>query len=566
MHLQPGQVIADKYRIVRMIGHGGMGAVFEGENTRIRRRVAIKTLHAQVSGKADVLERFEREAQAAGRIGSEHIVEVLDMGDLQDGTRFMVMEFLEGMTLGDRIVKQGRIPPRELVGIMDGMLDGLGAAHAAGIIHRDLKPANIFLVRGRAQADFVKILDFGVSKFNVLNSEEMSMTRTGAVVGTPYYMSPEQAKGARTIDARSDLYSTGVILYEAITGQVPFNAQTFNELIFKIALESPPPPEQFVPTLDVGFSSIMRRAMAREPNERFQSAAELREALLAWAREYDAYGGVMPQGGVRGSSPHLMAGAGTMKTQMLPMVGMQGPSASVAKTAMLPASAFAPPPGAYPEQLAQQQQAPQHHAQQHQAQQHQAQQQQQPYIQPVQGYPHPQQAQQGYQQQYDKPPPLGTEAYAGPVPEPPKNRAPLFVGLAVLVLAIVGGGYFGYARAVASSATKQPDTAETAKQTGSDASSSSGSSDTPAPANTETAAPADTSTPTPEGSVSAAPEASTAPSGGVAQTPTGPTGRPTGTIPTATARPTGTATAGTTGTAKNPPSSTSSGRSIGSDL
>src|SRR5687768_7384870 len=114
MHLQAGQILADKYRIVRMVGHGGMGAVYEGENTRIRRRVAIKTLHAQVSGKADVLQRFEREAQAAGRIGSEHIVEVLDMGDLPDGSRFMVMEYLEGMTLGDRIVKCGRIPPREL--------------------------------------------------------------------------------------------------------------------------------------------------------------------------------------------------------------------------------------------------------------------------------------------------------------------------------------------------------------------------------------------------------------------------------------------------------------------
>ncbi len=168
---------------------------------------------------------------------------MLDLGDLPDGSRYMVMEFLEGTTLSDRIIHRGRIAPREAARIVMELLDGLGAAHNAQIIHRDLKPANVFLIANKqGRADFVKILDFGVSKFNIL-SDEMSMTSTGVVVGTPYYMSPEQAKGAKFIDARSDLYSVGVILYETITGQVPFNAQTFNELIFKIALEQPPPPE-----------------------------------------------------------------------------------------------------------------------------------------------------------------------------------------------------------------------------------------------------------------------------------------------------------------------------------
>jgi eukaryotic-like serine/threonine-protein kinase len=288
VHLQPGQILADKYRIVRQIGQGGMGAVFEGENFRIHRRIAIKTLHAQVAGKADVLQRFEREAQAAGRIGSEHIVEVLDMGDLPDGSRFMVMEFLSGSTLGERIVQSGKIRARDLARPLAELLDGLGRAHAAGIIHRDLKPANVFLLDSKpGQPDFVKILDFGVSKFNVLNADEMSMTRTGAVMGTPYYMSPEQAKGARAIDTRSDLYSVGVIMYEAVTGQVPFNAETFNELIFKIALDSPPPAESFVPNLDPGFGAIMRKAMAREPEARFQSAEEMRAAVLAWVAECD---------------------------------------------------------------------------------------------------------------------------------------------------------------------------------------------------------------------------------------------------------------------------------------
>ncbi|HZO16902.1 MAG TPA: serine/threonine-protein kinase, partial [Polyangiaceae bacterium] len=210
MPLQPGEILDGKYRIVRLVGEGGMGAVYEGENTRIKRRVAIKVLHTAVAEKLDVVQRFEREAQAAGRIGSEHIVEVLDLGNLPSGERYMVMEFLEGEDLTARIKKKKRLPPQEVVPIMAQVLEGLAAAHDAGIIHRDLKPDNIFILTRKAgRADFVKILDFGVSKFSALDSD-MSMTRTGAVMGTPYYMSPEQAKGGQ-IDGRSDLYSIGVV-------------------------------------------------------------------------------------------------------------------------------------------------------------------------------------------------------------------------------------------------------------------------------------------------------------------------------------------------------------------
>jgi serine/threonine-protein kinase len=331
MQLTLGQIYADKYRIVRLLGEGAMGAVYEAENTRIRRRVAIKILHPQIAQKADTLRRFEREAQAAGRIGSQHIVEVLDLGELADGSRFMVLEYLEGTTLDQRIRSRGRLTPEEATPIVCQLLEGLGAAHKAEIIHRDLKPANIYLCPKPGGVDFVKILDFGVSKFNVLN-DEMSMTSTGAVLGTPYYMSPEQAKGSRGIDARSDLYAIGVILYECITGQVPFSAETFNELIFRIVLESPPPVESFVPNLDPAFTAIIHKAMAREVGERFQTAEEFRSILTYWIERAAAGPG----------TPMAIGIGGTMLMDQGQGAGGKAPDLDSARTMAMEPRAPAP--------------------------------------------------------------------------------------------------------------------------------------------------------------------------------------------------------------------------------
>jgi eukaryotic-like serine/threonine-protein kinase len=283
MSLEVGQLIEGKYRIIELIGEGGMGAVYLGENVRIQRKVAIKVLHGAYSSNVEVAQRFEREAQAAGRIGNDHILEVLDLGELPAGDRFMVMEHLEGETLAHRIKRLGRMAPHQIAPIAQQMLAGLAAAHAAGIVHRDLKPENIFILKEKAgKKDYVKIIDFGISKFQPLGGDAMKMTRTGVVMGTPYYMAPEQASGSRDADARSDLYAVGVMLYEAVTGRVPFDAPTFNQLMFQIVLSEPPPPQAAVPDLDPAFASVVSKGMARDVNHRFQTSVEFRAAIDAW--------------------------------------------------------------------------------------------------------------------------------------------------------------------------------------------------------------------------------------------------------------------------------------------
>lgn len=282
MSLSIGDTIDEKYRIVSLLGEGGMGAVFEGENIRIHRKVAIKILHSNVAQSDDAVQRFEREAQAAGRIGSEHIVEVLDMGELPGGDRYMVMEYLDGEALNDRIESAGQMSAQATASIIIDMLEGLKAAHAAGIYHRDLKPDNVFLIANKGgKKDFVKLVDFGISKFSTLGGE-FSMTRTGAIMGTPYYLSPEQAKGERTVDHRSDIYAVGVILWEAVAGRVPFEGETFNELLFKIVLEPIPPLSSAVENIDPHFATIVEKGMARDPEQRFQSAQEMQDALRGW--------------------------------------------------------------------------------------------------------------------------------------------------------------------------------------------------------------------------------------------------------------------------------------------
>ena len=290
MTVRIGQLLDGKYRVVRVLGKGGMGAVYEGENTLISRRVAIKVLLPELLKKRDVATRFELEAQAAGRIQNDHINEVLDLGTLEDGARFIVLEFLEGETLKERVKRVGRLTPMQAVHIVRQVLVGLSAAHRAGIVHRDLKPGNVFILWEKlGQRDFVKIIDFGVSKFLMSQeSQVLDESHANAVLGTPHYMAPEQLRRSGTVDARADLYSVGIILYKAVTGHVPYHAQSVKELLVKLTTTAPPPATRWVAGIDAGFLRILDKATQRDVERRFQSADEFLAELEQWRLEMAA--------------------------------------------------------------------------------------------------------------------------------------------------------------------------------------------------------------------------------------------------------------------------------------
>ncbi len=278
----PGRVFDGKYRVVRHLADGGMGAVFEAEHLVLGKHVAIKVLHPEYAANDDILERFKREARSASAIGHEGIIEIWDMGRSEDGSLFIVMELLRGLNLHEVITKEKRLEAGRAAHILTQTLSALAAAHQYNIVHRDLKPENVFLITRGADADFVKILDFGISK--MLNQDQsMKLTSTGFVLGTPYYMAPEQARGG-TLDHRVDIYGAGVILYQCVTGRLPFSAPNFNALLFEIAAGKVPPPRSIVPDLPVPFERIIQRAMAVDPQQRYQSSAEFAEALRPFVR------------------------------------------------------------------------------------------------------------------------------------------------------------------------------------------------------------------------------------------------------------------------------------------
>ena len=279
-----GRVIGDKYGVTGLIGEGGMGAVYEAEHLAIGRLVAVKVLHPKHAQKREAVSRLHHEARVVGTIGHPNICEVYDIGRLDDGSPYLVMERLHGETLAEKIQREGSVAYPELIDIVVQVLSALVAAHDKGVVHRDLKPENIFLSERAGMPPVAKLLDFGISKAANLDDTAVNLTRTGMVMGTPYYMAPEQARGDRMLDHRVDLWAVGVVLYEGLSGRRPFVARNYNALLVQILTSRHRPLVECKPDVPVGLSQLVDKALSKMREDRFQSAAEFQEFLLRYKR------------------------------------------------------------------------------------------------------------------------------------------------------------------------------------------------------------------------------------------------------------------------------------------
>ncbi|MDF2696507.1 MAG: Serine/threonine protein kinase PrkC, regulator of stationary phase [Labilithrix sp.] len=310
-----GMMVTPSVKLVRPLGEGGMGAVWVAEHLALRTQVVVKFIAEGLKDSKEATERFSREAAAAAQVKSPHVVQTFDHGFTADGIPYIVMELLEGQDLGALLDTQGRCSPQLVVELIAQLARALDRAHERGIVHRDIKPGNIFLCDGGRGDVFVKLLDFGIAK-GVDVPRIDSTTKTGAMIGSPFYMSPEQILGSKTIDHRSDLWSVGVVAYEALTGQKPFDAETMGGLAIRIHSEPLPLPSTKVSGLSPAVDAWFQRACARPVPDRFGSAKEMAEALAA------ALGGEMPRSvelprvstgssSVSANEPTLTAGATT---------------------------------------------------------------------------------------------------------------------------------------------------------------------------------------------------------------------------------------------------------------
>jgi serine/threonine-protein kinase len=275
--LEPNRVLAGRYRLDARLGAGGMGAIWRAEHLVLKAPVAVKLIDRDAVPDDDTMARFLREAQAAATLRSPHVVQIIDYG-VDGKIPFMVMELLEGENLAQRLKRMRRLSRQETARILTQVGRAVQRAHEAGIVHRDLKPENVFLVRNEDD-EIAKVLDFGVAKLERSNlGAEGTRTRTGSILGTPYYMSPEQAQGNKTVDYRSDLWSLGVIAFECIVGRRPFFSDGLGDLVLTICVRDLPVPSDSAP-VPLGFDAWFSRACHREPGQRFQSARELTEGL-----------------------------------------------------------------------------------------------------------------------------------------------------------------------------------------------------------------------------------------------------------------------------------------------
>ncbi|HMJ12740.1 MAG TPA: protein kinase [Polyangiaceae bacterium] len=282
---ETGDLLAGKYRVERVLGKGGMGFVVAAIHIQLEERVAVKFLMPELCQQEEPVTRFLREARAAVRIRSEHVARVLDVGVLEDGAPYMVMEYLDGHDLSAELDRRMQLGVHEAVEYVLQACEAIAEAHARGIVHRDLKPANLFLTRRADGSPLVKVLDFGISKAIVsdLAEAQASLTATQSLLGSPHYMSPEQVRKPKLVDARTDIWSLGVILYELLTGSLPFSAENAMSVLAAVVSDPTPRVRETRPDIPEGLEAVVFRCLSKEPGQRFADVAEFAEALSPFA-------------------------------------------------------------------------------------------------------------------------------------------------------------------------------------------------------------------------------------------------------------------------------------------
>ncbi|WP_437954822.1 serine/threonine-protein kinase [Sorangium sp. So ce119] len=279
--IAPGDILLGKYRVENVLGRGAMGLVVAARHLALDDRVAIKVLLPKYVQDADILQRFLREGRAAVRIRSRHVVRVADVGTLENGAPYMVMDHLEGKDLAAVLAESGPLPVPVAIELVLQVCEALAEAHAQGIVHRDVKPSNLFLTRNADGSPCVKVLDFGISKMT--HAEDHALTRVGGVLGSPLYMSPEQLRSASDVDGRADIYSLGVVLFQLLTGRTPFIALELAQLVYLVTQGEPQRPRALRPDIPEPLEQVILVALARDRDRRFPTIAELALALVPFA-------------------------------------------------------------------------------------------------------------------------------------------------------------------------------------------------------------------------------------------------------------------------------------------
>jgi serine/threonine-protein kinase len=363
--VREGDVLVGKYRVDRVLGVGGMGVVVAAHHLGLDEKVAIKLLRTEAMAAPEAVARFEREARAAVKIKSEHVARVIDVGALESGARYMVMEYLEGTDLSNWLIARGRLPVDQAVEFVLHACEAIAEAHAMGIVHRDLKPANLFCVHRPDGGWSIKVLDFGISKVTETTGPGLSMTRTQAVLGSPLYMSPEQLESSKGVDPRADIWALGVILFEMLTATTPFASTMVTELVIRIVNSPTPSLRALRPDVPPALEAAVARCLEKDRDRRFPNVAELARALVEFApprallsleRITGVTGGLVVSAQQAPSNPPLVAPrAVTSSVPTMPVVPAHGMTpASWAGSGTTPFARVAPPrrSGATPAVLA----------------------------------------------------------------------------------------------------------------------------------------------------------------------------------------------------------------------